>query len=279
MSEFEPLTYKLKLISNWNTVANKYHNNWAQNDIGPFGATEKLIDIADIQKSDFILDIGCGTGAVTKKISKKLSKKGKLIGIDISRGALSIAKSEIKYSNVDFIEMDAEKIYFSLKFSKVISQFAAMFFTNPIESLYSIRKLMAQEGMIVLGVHGPAENVPYFSCIMKNIIKFIPNLIPRGSPSVHSFGERNKLKDLLIRTGFSNVKIEKYQYSYNAGTFEQYWHNYMACTANSIKEIIEKDNDILGLIKYESEKNALPFMENNNITFPWEILIASAFNP
>lgn len=279
MSEFEPLTYKLKLISNWNTVANKYHNNWAQNDIGPFGATEKLIHIADIQKSDFILDIGCGTGAVTKKISKKLGKKGKLIGIDISRGALSIAKSEIKYSNVDFIEMDAEKIYFSLKFSKVISQFAVMFFTNPIESLYSIRKLMAQEGMIVLGVHGPAENVPYFSCIMKNIMKFIPNLIPSGSPSVHSFGERNKLKDLLIRTGFSNVKIEKYQYSYNAGTFEQYWHNYMACTANSIKEIIEKDNDILGLIKYESEKNALPFMKNNNITFPWEILIASAFNP
>src|SRR5680860_1068743 len=108
MSEFEPITYKLKLISNWNTVANKYHNNWAQNDIGPFGATEKLIHIADIQKSDFILDIGCGTGAVTKKISKKLGKKGKLIGIDISRGALSIAKSEIKYSNVDFIEMDAE---------------------------------------------------------------------------------------------------------------------------------------------------------------------------
>ncbi len=279
MSEFEPITYKLKLISNWNTVANKYHNNWAQNDIGPFGATEKLIHIADIQKSDFILDVGCGTGAVTKKISKKLGKKGKLIGIDISREALSIAKSEIKYSNVDFIEMDAEKIYFSLKFSKVISQFAAMFFTNPIKTLSSIRKLMAQEGMIVLGVHGLAENVPYFSCIMKNIMKFIPNLITNGSPSVHSFGERNKLKDLLIRTGFSNVKIEKYQFSYSAGTFEEYWHNYMACTAYSIKEIIKKDNDILGLIKYESEKNALPFMENNNITFPWEILIASAYNP
>jgi ubiquinone/menaquinone biosynthesis C-methylase UbiE len=278
MSEFEPITYKLKLISNWNTVANKYHNNWAQNDIGPFGATEKLIHIADIQKSDFILDVGCGTGAVTKKISKKLGKKGKLIGIDISREALSIAKSEIKYSNVDFIEMDAEKIYFSLKFSKIISQFAAMFFTNPIKTLSSIRKLMAQKGMIVLGVHGLAENVPYFSCIMKNIMKFIPNLITSGSPSVHSFGDRNKLKDLLIRTGFSNVKIEKYQFSYCAGTFEEYWHNYMTCTANSIKEIIKKDNDILRLIKYESEKNALPFMENNNITFPWEILIASAYN-
>lgn len=242
MAEFDPITYKLKIISNWNTVANKYHNNWVQNDIGPFGATEKLIHIADIQQSDFILDLGCGTGTVTKKIAKKLGKTGKLIGIDISRKALSIAKSETKDSNVDFIEMDVEKIFFSHKFSKVVSQFAAMFFTDPMKTLNSIRKIMVQEGIIVLGVHGLAENVPYFNCIMRNIMKFIPNLIPNGSPSVHSMGDSNKLYDLLVRTGFTNVKIEKYQFSYIAGTFEQYWHNYMECTANSIKEIINTDD-------------------------------------
>ena len=150
MTEFDPITYKLKIISNWNTIANKYHNNWVQNDIGPFGATEKLIHIANIQQSDFILDLGCGTGTVTKKIAKKVGKTGKLIGIDISRKALSIAKSETKDSNVDFIEMDVEKIFFSHKFSKVVSQFAAMFFTDPMKTLNSIRKIMVQEGVIVL---------------------------------------------------------------------------------------------------------------------------------
>ena len=279
MTEFDPITYKLKIISNWNAVANKYHNNWVQNDIGPFGATEKLIHIADIQQSDFILDLGCGTGTVTKKIAKKLGKTGKLIGIDISRKALSIAKSETKDSNVDFIEMDVEKIFFSHKFSKVVSQFAAMFFTDPMKTLKSIRKIMVQEGTIVLCVHGLAENVPYFNCIMRNIMKFFPNLIPNGSPSVHSLGDSTKLYDFLVRTGFTNVKIEKYQFSYIAGTFEQYWHNYMECTANSIKEIINKDDEILRLIKYESKKNTLPFLQNNKITFPWEILIASACNP
>jgi ubiquinone/menaquinone biosynthesis C-methylase UbiE len=90
MAEFDPIIYKLKIISNWNTVANKYHNNWIQNDIGPFGATEKLIHIADLQQSDFILDLGFGTGTVTKKIAKKLGDTGKLVGIDISRKALSM---------------------------------------------------------------------------------------------------------------------------------------------------------------------------------------------
>ena len=278
MSEFEPISYKLKTMSNWNTVANIYHNNWADSEIGPFRAIQKLINIADIQPSDFILDVGCGTGALTKKISKRISRKGKLIGIDISKEALSIANSQIQFSNVDFIEMDAENIYFPIKFSKVLSQFVVMFFTSPIKTLNSIRELMTKDGLLVLGVHGSSENVPYFSCIMKNIIKFIPTIIPNGSPSVHSLGDSTKLRDTLLKGGFTNIRIEKYYFSYSPGTFEQYWQDYMECTANSIKDIIKKDNEILSRIKNESEKNALPFVVNNEIIFPWEVLIASAYN-
>lgn len=278
MPNFEPISYKLKTMSNWNTVANKYHNNWADTEIGPFGATKELINIADIQPSDFILDVGCGTGALTKKLSNRISRKGKLIGIDISKEALSIANSQIQFPNVDFIEMDAEKIYFPINFSKVLSQFVVMFFTNPIKTLNSIRELMTKDGLLVLGVHGSSENVPYFSCIMKNILKFIPNIIPNGSPSVHSLGDSIKLRDTLLKAGFTNIRIEKYHFSYSPGTFEQYWQDYMECTANSIKDIIKKDNEILSRIKNESEKKALSFVINNQIIFPWEVLIASAYN-
>jgi ubiquinone/menaquinone biosynthesis C-methylase UbiE len=278
MPNFEPISYKLKTMSNWNTVANKYHNNWADTEIGPFGATKELINNADIQPSDFILDVGCGTGALTKKLSNRISRKGKLIGIDISKEALSIANSQIQFPNVDFIEMDAEKIYFPINFSKVLSQFVVMFFTNPIKTLNSIRELMTKDGLLVLGVHGSSENVPYFSCIMKNILKFIPNIIPNGSPSVHSLGDSIKLKDTLMKAGFTNIRIEKYHFSYSPGTFEQYWQDYMECTANSIKDIIKEDNKILFRIKKESEKKALSFVINNQIIFPWEVLIASAYN-
>jgi hypothetical protein len=113
---------------------------------------------------------------------------------------------------------------------------------------------------------------------MKNIIKFIPTIIPNGSPSVHSLGDSTKLRDTLTKGGFTNIRIEKYYFSYSPGTFEQYWQDYMECTANSIKDIIKKDNEILSRIKNESEKNALPFVVNNEIIFPWEVLIASAYN-
>jgi ubiquinone/menaquinone biosynthesis C-methylase UbiE len=275
----EPISYKLKIISNWNIVANKYHKKWADPGIGPFAAAEKLIDIANIQPSDYILDVGCGTGALTKKISNKIGRYGKIIGIDISREALSIANSQIDKQNIDFIEMDAEKIYFRIRFSKIISQFAVMFFTNPIATLNSLRNLMTKEGQLVFAVHGAPENVPYFNCIMKNIVKSIPDIIPNGSPSVHSLGDHTKLYDILTKAGFTNIQAEKYLFSYSPGTFEQYWNNYMECTANSIKHIIEKDNEILCKIKNDAQNDVLPFINktNNKITFPWEVLVASAY--
>lgn len=278
--KFEPISYKLKTISKWNIVANKYHEKWADPGIGPFAAAEKLIDIANIHPSDYILDVGCGTGALTKKISNKIGRYGKIIGIDISREALSIANSQIDKQIVDFVEMDAEKIYFSNKFSKIISQFAVMFFTNPVVALNSLRNLMTKEGQLVFAVHGAPENVPYFNCIMKNIVKSIPDIIPNGSPSVHSLGDHTKLNDILTKAEFTNIQVEKYLFLYSPGTFEQYWNNYMECTANSIKHIIEKDNEILCKIKNDARNDVLPFLNNTNnkITFPWEVLVASAYN-
>jgi ubiquinone/menaquinone biosynthesis C-methylase UbiE len=60
------------------------------------------------------LDVGCGTGAVSREVSHHLGNSGIIIGIDISRIALSIAKSSIKIPKRLFIEMNAENFDFLL---------------------------------------------------------------------------------------------------------------------------------------------------------------------
>ena len=45
---------------------------------------------AEISTDDIVLDVGCGTGVVSKQSSHYLGSSGIIIGIDISRVALSI---------------------------------------------------------------------------------------------------------------------------------------------------------------------------------------------
>jgi ubiquinone/menaquinone biosynthesis C-methylase UbiE len=144
---FYPVRYKINTRLNWNTVATNYHNDWANRDIGPFkSSTIELVKAAKIKAYDIVLDLGCGTGVVSREVSHYLGNLGLITGIDISRVALSIAKSSVNILNALFIEMDAENLGLNICcFSKVICQYALMFFPNPNHVLKVIKSIMKKD--------------------------------------------------------------------------------------------------------------------------------------
>ncbi|MDE1726695.1 MAG: methyltransferase domain-containing protein [Thaumarchaeota archaeon] len=276
---FDPTEYKINSKANWNAVAPDYHYNWANKHAGPFKSTVEVVNLAEINPSDKVLDIACGTGAVSTEIFRRLDKTGLLVGIDLSRTALHIAKKTMSLPNANFFEMDAENLGFNFVFDKILCQYGLMFFPNVNKVLETARKILKHNGRIVFAVHGLAEDVPYFSSIMSPILKYIPDIRPKGVPTVHRFGNTGDLQKELERAGFSNVSITKHVFSYEAGTFEEYWHDYMHSTANSIRPKIESmGENIRSQIKHDSLQNTVRYTKDGKITFPWTVLTALAHN-
>lgn len=121
--------YKQRNMKIWNEVAPRYHKRWTSVNKGPFQSTKKLIELVKINKNYHVLDVACGTGAVTKYIQKKLGKSGYVLGIDTSTTAIKIAKKwNEKNKNLDFLNIDAENFAFSKKFDIVTCQYALFFF-------------------------------------------------------------------------------------------------------------------------------------------------------
>lgn len=274
---FDPIQYKINSKENWNTVAFDYHNNWADKQKGPFKSSVEIVRAAKVKSNDKVLDIACGTGAVSKQIVRHLNKDGRLVGIDLSRAALSIARKSIRSSNAEFLEMDAENIGFNFIFDKVLCQYGLMFFPNTRKVLESVRNILDKNGRLVIVVHGTQEEVPYFSNIMNPILKHIPDIRPEGTPTVHRFGEPQNLKNEILAAGFSNVLIKKLAYSYEIDNFEEYWDDYMKSTANSIRPKIQSAGpQVVSKIKMESKQNTSKHIKDGKISFPWVVLIASA---
>jgi len=57
-------------------------------------AASNLISLLEIRKSDDILDVACGPGHITYRLSK--ITEGKVTGIDISQGMIRQAKNLIQ---------------------------------------------------------------------------------------------------------------------------------------------------------------------------------------
>jgi len=277
--QFDPAKYKEDLKKDWNEKAEIYHERYVSKRVAPFKSLEKLIAAAGLQRGDRVLDIATGTGIVAIEAVKKVGNDGRVVGIDISTGPLAIAKrTASNTNNLQFLEMDAEDLKFpDGSFDVVLSEFGLMFFPDSQKALKEMKRVLVKHGRIAVSVHGSADNVPYFSVIMSTLTKYAPEIIPAGRPGPHRFGEPDLLRAEFENSGFNDVDVAGYTYQYNAGTFEEYWNEYMESTASSMRVKIESlDAGLYAKIKEESKVATQRFLKEGKIEFPWQVLVASA---
>ena len=272
--------YKQRNMKIWNEVAPRYHKRWASVNKGPFQSTKKLINLVNIEKENFVLDVACGTGVVTKQIQKKVGKYGYVVGIDTSTTAIKIAKKWNENNNLDFINTDAENFAFSKKFDIITCQYALFFFPNAEKALKNMKNSLKKSGKIGISVHGSKDNVPFFSSILDSVVKYIPDYVPPGTPNLDRFGNKTALKSIVKKAGFSNIVVKEFIFNYNPGKFEDYWKNYIKYIAQPLKEK-------LNALEYSKRKefrnsvkeNTLQYTKKNGeIIFPWQVLILTAKN-
>jgi malonyl-CoA O-methyltransferase len=79
-------------MSNFSDISKKYEKD----SVVRKSASEILFDFLEIRPKNDVLDIGCGTGYISRLISDKTN--GKIVGIDPSDGSI---KTSLKQSSVE----------------------------------------------------------------------------------------------------------------------------------------------------------------------------------
>ena len=88
-----------------------------------FPFTEMLIARAEPRSDDRILDVGCGTGIVSRMVSPMVGSSGRVVGLDIDKEMLAVASSlvpadvgQVEWREGDVVEMPFEDAEFDLVF-------------------------------------------------------------------------------------------------------------------------------------------------------------------
>ncbi|MEW6097475.1 MAG: class I SAM-dependent methyltransferase [bacterium] len=97
----------------------------------------KIVDLAEIQKGERILDLCCGTGTLTKLISQRLNNSGMVIGIDYSDEMIELAREKskdipnIKYNisdgrNLPFKNLSFDKVFICMALHEMLAEHRKM---------------------------------------------------------------------------------------------------------------------------------------------------------
>ena len=163
-----------------------------------------VINAAQIQTGYRVIDVACGTGALTTTVSDHVGTEGSVVGIDINEGMLNIARS--KRANIDWRIAPAESLPFDDEsFNCSVSQFGLMYFENREKALREMMRVLQPGGTLAVAVWDKLESNPGLAAEEQLWQQVIGREWADEIP--YSLGDKDILRRLFDRSGIDNIEI------------------------------------------------------------------------
>ncbi len=117
----------------------------------------RVIEAAQIQSGDRVLDVACGTGVLAREATRNSGAEGYVAAVDISPGMLAVASR--RTPEIEWRLSPAESLPFDDdSFDAVISQFGLMFFEDRSAAIREMMRVLAPGGRVAAAVWASLED-------------------------------------------------------------------------------------------------------------------------
>jgi SAM-dependent methyltransferase len=174
-----------------------------------------------------VLEIGCGTGAVTIPLAKAVGERGRVVAVDISEPMLNAARQRVGESgmrNVTLLSGDAQVLAFErAAFEIATSRMGVMFFADPVAAFRNIGSALKPSGRLVFACWAPlAENRHWLISHEIALRHLGPPARSTGHvPGPLAFGDPDYVRGVLAASGFADIEIERAHPTIIGGSAEE----------------------------------------------------------
>ena len=173
---------------------------------GPWAS--HLIQSANPQPDEHILDVACGTGIVARSAAPSVGLSGRVIGLDLNPDMLTVARAAAERDGlvIEWQEGQAEKLPFpDGSFDLVLCQFGLMFFNDRHAALTEMRRVLKTSGRVRLSVWQGLDRHPFYQRLHEVSQRHLGRSVVQA---VFSLGDPDELRRLLTGAGFQDVEID-----------------------------------------------------------------------
>ncbi len=159
-----------------------------------------------------VLEVGCGTGAVTLAIAEALAPTGRCTGVDISEPMLARARSRAEHARAEatFLCADAGTYAFEpARFDMITSRFGVMFFDDAEGAFANLRRAAKPGAALHMIVwRSPADN-PFMTTAERAAAPLLPDMPPRrpDAPGQFAFADPVRVNAILDKSGWTDIDI------------------------------------------------------------------------
>jgi SAM-dependent methyltransferase len=179
-----------------------------------------VVEAAELSATDRVLDVGCGTGALTRSTAR-LAVGGQATGVDLSTRMVAAAREITDAEgpiNASFEEVDAQSHDFPVDgFDTLVSRFGVMFFDDPVAAFANLHRAVRPGGRLAFacwqGFHDNEWLQVPGDAVASQVggpadLTSAPVPVAPDRPGPFSLAEPERVRRVLTDAGYDDVTLD-----------------------------------------------------------------------
>lgn len=165
-----------------------------------------LVQAAGVRPAERVLDVACGTGAVTRLLAEQVGPAGRVTGLDITPGMLAAARLAAPSQRIEWLEGSAVEMPLpDGTFDAVVCQQGLQFFPDKPAALSEMRRVLKRGGRLALSCWRSVEHTPGYLVLEQALARRVGP--EKAALPPFSLGDAGAIRGLVVGAGFREVKL------------------------------------------------------------------------
>ncbi|RMF82394.1 MAG: class I SAM-dependent methyltransferase [Chloroflexi bacterium] len=215
-------------------MTEQYDKSWASGDEYEYfmGRWSRLIareflPTLDVSLGGRWLDIGCGTGALSRTILAMMSPQ-LVQGIDASADYVAFARTQANDHRLQFDVADVNQLpYDEATYDAVVSGLVLNFLPDKVQALSEMKRVTKTGGVVAVYVWDYAGGMAWLRYFWDAVIVLDPSMRANDEGNMFPICQPDSLRELFNTVGFMDVEVYPIDVRTHFANFDDYWKPFL----------------------------------------------------
>jgi SAM-dependent methyltransferase len=187
----------------------------------------RLVEFAGVRDGDRVLDLGCGTGSLTRVLLDEMPHS-EVVGVDPAAAFIESARQQITDLRVRFEVGDAGSLPLpDNAFDRCLSLLVVNFIPDAMQATAEMSRVTRPGGTVAAAVWDYGEGMEMLSILWDTAVSLDPSAQPRHEAN-NPYCRRGELAGLWTESGFQQVEETELTIPLYFSSFDDYWTPFLA---------------------------------------------------